>query len=268
MEPTSAQTREEPRSAARRVALVTGGGGGIGGAVCAALAANGRAVAVADLDLQAAEAVVRRVRQQGSASTEALALSLDVTSAASVAEAIAAVTERLGPVEILVNNAGWDELKPFVGTDEPFWQRVIDINFTGALRLTRAALPGMIDAGWGRLVCVSSDAGRVGSSLESVYAGAKGALIAFTKSIARETATKGVTANAVCPGPTETPLLKDIVRASADSAKVIAAMTRAVPMKRLGKPEDVAGAVAFLASEDASYITGQTLSVSGGLTMA
>lgn len=255
----------DPHTAVRRVALVSGGGGGIGTAISRALTTQGRAVAVADIDFERAETVAGELRAEGG---EAIAVELDVTDTASVSAAVARVGEQLGKVGILVSNAGWDELRPFVDSDEPFWQKVIDINFTGALRLTGAVLPAMIEEGWGRVLCVSSDAGRVGSSMESVYAGAKGALVAFCKSIAREVATKGVTANAVCPGPTETPLLAGIAEASADSAKVIAAMTRAVPMKRLGQPRDVAAAVAFLASEDASFITGQTLSVSGGLTMA
>ena len=168
---------------------------------------------------------------------------------------------------MLVNNAGWDELHPFLETDEPFWDRVIDVNFKGGLRLTRAVLPGMVERGWGRIVNIGSDAGRVGSSLESVYSGAKGGVIAFTKTIAREVARNGVTANTVCPGPTETPMLEQMTGADEQGAKVIEAMRRAVPMKRLGTPEDVAAAVAFLASEEAGFITGQTLSVSGGLTM-
>lgn len=249
----------------RRVALVTGGGGGIGAAVCEALAAGGRAVAVADLDMRAAQAVAEKLHEAGG---EALAVQLDVTDPASVRSAAQTASAQLGAISILVNNAGWDELKPFVQTDEAFWQKVIEVNFTGALRLTSTLLPGMIEAGWGRVVSVSSDAARVGSSLESVYAGAKGAIVAFTKSIARELATKGVTANVVCPGPTETPLLAGIVSGSANAEKVISAMTRAVPMKRLGRPQDIAPAVAFLTSEDATFITGQTLSVSGGLTMA
>jgi 2-hydroxycyclohexanecarboxyl-CoA dehydrogenase len=158
-------------------------------------------------------------------------------------------------------------MRPFVETDEPFWDRVIDVNFKGGLRLTRAVLPGMLDRGYGRIVNIGSDAGRVGSSLESVYSGAKGGVIAFTKTIAREVARRGVTANTVCPGPTETEMLREVTGGD-DGAKVIEAMTRAVPMKRLGKPQDVAAAVAFLASDDAGFITGQTLSVSGGLTMA
>ncbi len=250
----------------RRVALVTGGARGIGRAVALALARDGRAVAIGDLLAREAEAVASEIAQAGDA--QALGLRLDVTDPASVRVALERIAAELGPVDILVNNAGWDELRPFVDTDEAFWDKVIDINFKGCLRMTHGVLPGMAERGWGRIVSVGSDAGRVGSSLESVYAGAKGAVIAFMKTIARETARKGVTANTVCPGPTDTPLLGQIVAAAEDAEKVIGAMTRAVPMKRLGTPQDVAAAVAFLASEDAGFITGQTLSVSGGLTMA
>lgn len=250
---------------ARRVALVTGGAGGIGSAICAALARNARAVAVGDLELDGAETVARRLQADGAKS---IAVALDVRDSASVAAAVREVTHRLGPVDILVNNAGWDELRPFVDTDEPFWEKVLDVNFVGALRLVRAVLPAMSERGFGRVVSIASDAARVGSSGEAVYAGAKGALVSFTKSIAREVARTGVTANVVCPGPTDTPLLHGIAAASPDAGKVIAALARAVPMRRLGEPADVAAAVAFLASEEASFITGQTLSVSGGLTMA
>jgi 2-hydroxycyclohexanecarboxyl-CoA dehydrogenase len=232
-----------------RVALVTGGAGGIGRAIAAALAADGRRVAVGDL----VEADV------GGA---ALSVVLDVTDTASVALAVDAVEAQLGPVDILVNGAGWDEMRPFLETDERFWDRVLEINFKGGLRTARRVVPGMAERGWGRVVNIGSDAGRVGSSLESVYSGAKGAVIAFTKTLAREVARSGVTANTVCPGPTRTPML-----ASMDP-KMASALERAVPMRRLGEPEDVAAAVAFLASDAAGYITGQTLSVSGGLTMA
>lgn len=248
-----------------RVAVVTGGAGGIGSAICDALADAGRAVAVADLNADGAEQVAQRLRDRGG---RAISVQIDVTDGDSVRAGIEAVNAELGAVSILVSNAGWDELKPFLDTDEAFWAKVIDVNLTGALRLTSAVLPGMLDAGWGRIACVSSDAARVGSSLESVYAAAKGGLLSFAKSLAREVARKGVTANVICPGPTQTPLLAGIVQGSANAEKVIEAMTRAVPMKRLGTPEDIAPAVAFLASEEAGYITGQTLSVSGGLTMA
>lgn len=178
-----------------------------------------------------------------------------------------AISDVLGPVEVLVNNAGWNEIRPFLETDEDFWDRVIEINFKGCLRVTRGVLPGMVERGWGRIVNISSDAGRVGSSGESVYAGAKAAVIAFTKTIARESARAGVTANVVAPGPTQTPMLASMSEGES-GARLVEALKRAVPMRRLGEPEDIAAAVAFLASDRAGYITGQTLSVSGGLTMA
>jgi 2-hydroxycyclohexanecarboxyl-CoA dehydrogenase len=248
-----------------RVALVSGGAGGIGQEIVRALAADDRAVAIGDLSLDAAEALAGELRAQGAAAS---AVALDVTDPDSVSAAIERVGAELGSVSVLVNNAGWDLLMPFLDTDEDFWQRVLEVNFLGALRLTHATLPAMIEQGWGRIVNVASDAARVGSSGETVYAGAKGALVAFTKSIAREVARRGVTANAVCPGPTDTPLLGALAQATPDAAKLIASLERAVPMRRLGRGEDIATAVRFLASEQTGYITGQTLSVSGGLTMA
>jgi 2-hydroxycyclohexanecarboxyl-CoA dehydrogenase len=167
-----------------------------------------------------------------------------------------------------VNNAGWDEMRPFVETDEQFWDRVIEVNYKGCLRMTRAILPGMIERGFGRVVNIGSDAGRVGSSMEAVYSGAKGGVIAFTKTVAREVARNGVTANTVCPGPTRTPMLEKMAGGGEEGERLVAALERAVPMRRLGEPEDIAAAVAFLASDAAGFITGQTLSVSGGLTMA
>jgi 2-hydroxycyclohexanecarboxyl-CoA dehydrogenase len=250
---------------AERVALVTGGGRGIGRAIVLALAADGRAVAAADLDAETAEEAAGAVEADGG---RALAVELDVTDSSSAVRAIDQVSEALGPVDVLVNNAGWDELKPFLETDERFWDQVIEVNFKGCLRMSRAVLPGMVERGWGRLVNIGSDAGRVGSTNEAVYSGAKGAIVAFTKSIARETARSGVTANAVCPGPTRTPLLEGMAAESEAGEKLIAALERSVPMRRLGEPEDVASAVVFLASDAAGFITGQTLSVSGGLTMA
>jgi 2-hydroxycyclohexanecarboxyl-CoA dehydrogenase len=250
---------------AKRVALVSGGARGIGAAIVDALAQDGLAVSIADLRGEEAEGSAAAVRGRGG---EALAVAMDVTDAESVAAGLRATGEELGEVDVLVNAAGWDRLVRFVETDEQFWDRVLEVNFKGALRLTHGVLPGMLARGWGRIVNIASDAGRVGSSLESVYSGAKGGLIAFTKTIARESARRGVTANAVCPGPTDTALLQEIVAARGDAEKVIGAMVAAVPMKRLGQPGEIAAAVRFFASEDAGYITGQTLSVSGGLTMA
>ncbi|MDH3678932.1 MAG: SDR family oxidoreductase [Acidimicrobiia bacterium] len=248
-----------------RVAVVTGGGRGIGRAICRALAADRRVIAVGDLRPAEAAETVGAIEADGG---RAIAVELDVTDTDSVRTGLFQVADELGPVEVLVNCAGWDELMPFLETDEAFWDRIIELNYKGVLRTTHACLPSMIEAGFGRIVNIGSDAGRVGSSLEAVYSGAKGAVIAFTKTIAREVARTGITANTVCPGPTATPLLDEIVEASADGDKVIGAMARAVPMKRIGQPEEVASAVAYLASESAGFITGQTLSVSGGLTMA
>jgi 2-hydroxycyclohexanecarboxyl-CoA dehydrogenase len=248
-----------------RVALVTGGARGIGEAIARRLAEDGFAVAVADLRVGDAEAAVTAIRDAGG---KGVGIELDVTSADSVAAGLAAAGEALGPIDVVVNNAGWDDLKPFVQTDEEFWDRVLEINFKGALRVTRGVLPGMLEREWGRIINIGSDAGRVGSSLESVYSGAKGGIIAFTKTIAREAAREGVTANAVCPGPTDTPFLRQVVAKQGDADKVIGAMVSGVPMKRLAAPEEIAAAVRFFASEDAGYVTGQTLSVSGGLTMA
>jgi 2-hydroxycyclohexanecarboxyl-CoA dehydrogenase len=243
---------------------VTGGARGIGRAIALALAEQGRAVAIGDVESEDAARTAEEVISRGGRAT---AVHLDVTDRDSVMAGVEEAQGALGPIEVLVNNAGWDELRPFLETDESFWERVIEINYKGCLRVTRAALPGMVERGWGRIVNIGSDAARVGSSQESIYAGAKAAVIAFTKTIAREVARSGVTANAVCPGPTRTPLLEDMASGE-EGEKLIASLERAVPMRRLGEPEDVAAAVAYLTSEAAGYVTGQTLSVSGGLTMA
>ena len=243
-----------------RVALVTGGAGAIGAAVCRALAAQGRTVAVADLDGEGAAVLAAEIGGLG--------VALDVTNPDSVDLALATVRDRLGPVTVLVSCAGWDLMRPFVATDEPFQARVLEINLGGPIRVARAVLPDMIEAGFGRIVLVSSDAGRVGSSGEAIYAAAKGGLLALAKSIAREVVRHGITANCVCPGPTDTPLFRGLAEATDDGDRITEALTRAIPMRRLGRPDDVAPAVAFLASDAAAYITGQTLSVSGGLTMS
>jgi len=247
------------------VALVSGGARGIGRAVSLALARGGMAIAIADrLKTEAGELEEEIVQAGG----QALAVVLDVTDATAVASGVARTTAALGEVDVLVNCAGWDEFRPFLETDERFWRQVIAINYEGALRTTHAVLGGMMERGWGRIVNLSSDAGRVGSANEAVYAGAKAAVIAFTKTVARESARQGVTANVVCPGPTDTEMLRGMTREAPDAERLVTALTRAVPMRRLGTPEDVAAAVEFLVCEDAGYITGQTLSVSGGLTMA
>ncbi len=248
-----------------RVALVTGGGSGIGREICVGLAAAGRNVAVADLNLDGALETASLI---SATSGTAIAVHMDVADSDAVQAGILQVLDELGPPEILVNCAGWDELMPFLSTDEDFWDRVIEINYKGVLRTVHACLPSMTENGWGRIVNIASDAGRVGSSFEAVYSGAKGGVIGFTKTIAREAARSGVTANVVCPGPTDTPLLDGIVAASDDGDKIIGAMARAVPMKRVGTPIEVASAVLYFCSEEAAFVTGQTLSVSGGLTMS
>ncbi len=250
-----AELRDTPRTA-----LVTGGARGIGRAIVEALAADGHRVAVADILDEDARRTAEAIG--------AVHVHADVTDASSIHDAVTQAEQAFGPVEILINNAGWDELMPFLDTDEEFWDRVIDINFKGALRTCRRVVPEMVDAGYGRIVNIGSDAARVGSSLEAVYAGAKGGVISFTKTLARETARYGVTANVVCPGPTDTPMLQEMLAAGGSGERVLESMKRAVPMRRLAQPEEIAAAVAFLASDRAGFITGQTLSVSGGLTMA
>jgi 2-hydroxycyclohexanecarboxyl-CoA dehydrogenase len=245
---------------AERVAFVTGGGGGIGSAICRHLASAGHRVVVADVSTENATRVAAEIG--------GTAVELDVTDAGSCAAAVQETADVVGPIGVLVSCAGWDELKPFLDSDETFQHRVLEINLGGPIRLTRLVLPSMIEQRWGRIVNIASDAGRVGSSMEAIYSAAKGGLITFTKTIAREMARYGITANSVCPGPTDTPLVASIVAASVDGDRSIAAMTKAVPMRRLGQPDDIAPAVVYFASDAAAFTTGQTLSVSGGLTMA
>ncbi len=190
----------------------------------------------------------------------------DVTRLDAMHAAVAAVGAAVGDVTVLVNNAGWDRVEPFVENDPALWDRLIAVNLKGALYATRAVLDGMIARGRGRIVSIASDAGRVGSSGEAVYAACKAGVIGFSKTLARELAPHGITVNVVCPGPTETALLAEVT-AGPRGARLIEAIKRTIPLRRLGQPEDVAGAVAYFASEEAAYVTGQVLSVSGGLTM-
>jgi 2-hydroxycyclohexanecarboxyl-CoA dehydrogenase len=246
--------------------MVTGGAQGIGKGIATALAAQGFRVAIADVNAETAGQAAKEITASGGT---AIAVQVDVTDTDSVRTGVGQVAAELGPVEVGVNNAGWEDFMPFVETTEEFWDKILDIDFKGALRVVQAVVPGMIERGFGRVINIGSDAGRVGSSLEAVYSGAKGGIISFTKTLAREVATNGITANAVCPGPTDTPALRTFANGAGDDAdKVIKGMTRAVPMKRLGTPEDIGPAVAFFASDGAGFVTGQTLSVSGGLTMA
>jgi 2-hydroxycyclohexanecarboxyl-CoA dehydrogenase len=247
----------------RDVAVVTGGAGAIGAAVCRRLAATGRPVVVIDLESAAAQRVADELIGQGH-----LGVGLDVAATDAVREAMANVEADVGPIGALINVAGWDRFVPFVDTTPEFWERVIAINYRGTLNTVHAVLPRMIERQRGRIVSVASDAARVGSSLESIYAGAKGAVISFSKSVAREVARYGITVNVVCPGPTDTPLIRGMADELGSGERFVDALARAIPMRRLATADDVAPAIVFLASADAGFITGQTLSVSGGLTMA
>ncbi len=248
-----------------RTAVVTGGGGGIGREICCRLAQAGANVAVFDLSEEAAAATVDKVKGDGG---RAAAYTVDITDLAGIEAGIAAVAADLGSVDVLVNNAGWDVFKPFLKTKPALWQKIIEINLIGALNMHYAVLPGMVEQGRGRVINVASDAARVGSSGEAVYAACKAGLVGLSKTLAREHARHGITFNVVCPGPTETGLLQGVLDESGNPEKLAEAFRRAIPMGRLGQPQDLAGAVAFFASDEASFVTGQVLSVSGGLTMS
>jgi 2-hydroxycyclohexanecarboxyl-CoA dehydrogenase len=237
-------------------ALVTGGASGIGAAIARRLAAEGADVTIGDLNLEDATKVAGEI--------SGLAIELDVTDLGS---AQAAVESAGAPIDILVNNAGTDEFGFFTQTTPEQWEKVIGVNLRGVLNCTYAALPGMQEAGYGRIVSIASEAGRVGSKGSAVYSAAKGGVIAFTKVMAREGARFGITANSIAPGPIETPLLMGALEFGELGEKVIETMKAGTQLRRLGKPEEVAAAVAFLASDDASYVTGETLGVSGGLGM-
>ncbi len=247
-----------------KTVVVTGGGGGIGGATCRRLAKEGARVAVLDLNTEAAEKVAAAIRADGG---KAAAIQCDITDRASVDAAVAATQAQLGPIDVLVNNAGWDVFKPFTKTEPAQWDKLIAINLTGALHMHHAVLPGMVERKAGRIVNIGSDAARVGSSGEAVYSACKGGLAAFSKTIAREHARHGITVNVVCPGPTDTALLAGVAEGAPNPEKLMEAFTRAIPLGRLGQADDLASAIAFFASDDASFITGQVVSVSGGLTM-
>ena len=246
-----------------KVAIVTGAGGGIGRAISVKFASLGANVVVADIKQEGAGETVSLVEKAG---TKGLAMNTDITSLPQVQALVKKTLEAFGQVDILVNNAGWDKIEPFVKNSPELWDRVIAINLKGPIHCTRAVLDPMMERKYGKIISISSDAGRVGSTGEAVYSACKGGIIAFTKTMAREMARYQINVNCVCPGATDTPLLAEITGGET-GAKIIEAMVKAVPFRRLGKPEDIAGAVAFLASDEASFITGQTLSVSGGLTM-
>ncbi len=247
-----------------KTVIVTGGGGGIGGATCRRFGQAGARVAVLDRNGESAEQTAQAIRAAGG---QAIALTCDITDRANVDAAVATTTRELGPIDVLVNNAGWDVFLPFTKTEPAQWDRLIAINLLGPLHLHHAVLPGMVERRAGRIVNVSSDAARVGSSGEAVYAACKGGIVAFSKTIAREHARHGITCNVVCPGPTDTALFDGFKQGASNPEKLVAAFERSIPLGRLGQPDDLPGAILFFSSDEAAFITGQVLSVSGGLTM-
>ena len=239
--------------------IVTGGASGIGRARALLLAAEGAKVFIGDIDGEGGRTAAVQGGSDGGAVDY---LPLDLTATTSIDDFVAAVHRRAGRVDGLVNAAGWDQIQPFLENPPEMWDRVIAINLMGAIRLTRGVLPPMVEARFGKIVNISSDAGRVGSTGETVYAAAKGGLIAFTKSLARELARYRINVNCVCPGPTDTPLFQR------QPERMREALTRAIPFRRIAQPIEIAQAVLFFLSGRSDYITGQVLSVSGGLTMA
>jgi 2-hydroxycyclohexanecarboxyl-CoA dehydrogenase len=250
------------RGLSGKIALVTGAAGGIGRAICRRFVEESVLVAALDID----DAGLGRLRGElGEA--ELLPVACDIGDHGAVADAVSRVVGRFGRIDILVNNAGWDAPKQFLDTTPDFWTKVIAINLLGPLNLHHTVLPHMVAAKGGAVVNIASDAGRVGSSGEAVYSACKGGIIAFTKTLARECARHGIRLNAVCPGPTDTPLLRSFLAEGEYGQKLYEGLKRAIPLRRLGEPGDLPGVVAFLASADAGFITGEVISVSGGLTM-
>lgn len=241
-----------------RVAVVIGSGSGIGAAIARRLDADGFAVAAWDLDGAAASETAAALTNQG------IGVAVDITDRQSVAAAVAQTVKVLGSIDAFVNNAGIDVIAPFLATNEDDWQRILAVNLTGLFNCCKAVLPGMVERRGGTIINLGSDAGRVGSSGEAVYSATKGGVIAFTKTIARDHARDGITVNCVCPGPTNRALLDQVAEAS---QKLYEGLARAIPLRRIAEPDDIAKVVAFLASDSAAYMTGQALSVSGGLTM-
>jgi len=247
-----------------RVAVVTGAAGGIGRAICRRFIEENVIVLALDVN---ADALKELAADLGADEKQLLCVAVDITDYGKVKEAVERGVARFGKLDILVNNAGWDVAAPFLKTEPDLWDKIIAINLKGPLNLHKAALPHLIAAGGGKVVNVASDAGRVGSSGESVYSACKGGLIAFSKTIARECARDNIRVNVVCPGPTDTALLRSFAGEGEYGQKIYEGLKRAIPLKRLGQPDDIPGLIAFLSSDDANFMTGQVISVSGGLTM-
>lgn len=247
-----------------KVAIITGAAGGIGCALVKRFCEEGAHVIAADISEAALIEMSQRLEEFSASITPMV---MDITDHASVTAKVGEVAQKLGHIDILVNNAGWDSIKPFVESTPDLWRKLVDINLMGPLNLQHAVLPIMIANGGGKIVNISSDAGRVGSSGESVYSACKGGIISFSKTLARETARNNVRVNVVCPGPTDTAILRSFLGEGDVGKKIYDGLIRANPLKRIGQPDDVPGMVAFLSSDDANFITGQVISVSGGLTM-
>ena len=247
-----------------KVALVTGGSRGIGRAICLRLAEEGAKVAIADVLEDEARKTADDILAAGG---QAQVVKTDVTQLDQVQACVRQVTDSWGPIDVLVNNAGWDKIEPFLNSAPETWEKVIAINLRGPINFCHTVAAQMAERGQGKIISISSDAGRVGSTGEAVYSACKAGIIGFSKTLARELARAKINVNVICPGPTDTALLQQ-VSSGEKGAKIISAMTRAVPFRRLGQPEEIANAVAFFASPDADFVTGQVLSVSGGLTMA
>ncbi|NCW14846.1 MAG: glucose 1-dehydrogenase [Rhodobacteraceae bacterium] len=247
-----------------KTVIVTGGGGGIGAPTCMRFAEEGARVVVMDVNATAAQETVQKIQNSGG---QALACAVDLRDAAKTAGEIALIEKDFGEIDILVNGVGWDVFTPFLKSGPDFWTKIIDINLRSVLNVTHPVLASMVARRSGKIVSLASDAARGGSSGESVYAACKAGIIAFSKTLAREHARHGISVNVVCPGVTETAMLEAFMEEAGDKEKLRQAFARAVPMGRLGQPEDLPGAIVFFASDDANFITGQVLSVSGGLTM-
>lgn len=250
-----------------KVVLVTGAAGGMGREICRRFCEEGCTVAAFDVNADGLAALARELQPEASGVSRLRTDVVDIANYQAVCQAVANVEDALGPIDILVNNAGWDRFANFLDTDAALRAKVVDINLNGPINMMHAAVTRMASRGKGVVVSIASDAGRVGSSGQAVYSACKGGVIALTKTLARELARRNILLNVVCPGPTDTPMLQDFMNQGPSGQKVHDAMLRAIPLKRLGQPADIPGIVAFLASSDAAFITGQVISVSGGLTM-